>query len=213
MADNSPGTTGPTPEAGRATPDYELDDTIELRRPDQLKAIGDPLRFTILGLLSERAATTSQLAEALGRPRGTIGHHLKVLEAAGLIRVVRTRSVRALTEKYYGRVARLSLLNEAIDDDRDGRAATGLALRQALSELSEAPMDPAPIIDIRHARLTPETAARFAARVEELAAEFDEQVDPTAPVYGFAAAVYQTSWPTLPEDQTDTATEPTSGLS
>ena len=44
------------------------------------------------------------------RPQGTVGHHLKVLERGGLVRVVRTRQVRALTEKYYGRVARLFVL-------------------------------------------------------------------------------------------------------
>ena len=201
MADNSPeGPQRPGAPTTPAGPDYELDDTIELRRPDQLKAIGDPLRFTILGLLSERAATTSQLAEALGRPRGTIGHHLKVLEAAGLIRVVRTRPVRALTEKYYGRVARLSLLSDAVDGEGDVRRANALPLRQALSELSEAPVEPPPTIDIRHARLSPEAAARFAARIDELAAEFDQEVDPEAPVYGFVAAVYETSWPSLPKD-------------
>jgi len=202
MADHSRGDLPPGPSAGahRATPDYELAETIELREPDQLKALGDPLRFTILGLLSDRAATTSQLAEALGRPRGTIGHHLKVLESAGLIRVVRTRAVRALTEKYYGRVARLSLLPEAIDGGPDPRHATGLPLRQALSELAEAPLGSPPTVDIRHARLSPEAAARFAARVEQLAAEFDREVDPDAPVFGFVAAVYETSWPALPED-------------
>ena len=41
-------------------------------------------------LLRERAASTSELAVALEAPKGTVGHHLKVLESAGLIRVVRT---------------------------------------------------------------------------------------------------------------------------
>jgi len=185
-----------------AGPDYELADTIELDRPDQLKAIGDPLRFTLLGLLSERAATTSQLAEALERPRGTIGHHLKVLEAAGLVRVVRTRNVRAMTEKYYGRVARMSVLSPKLTEGTGDPGGTGVMLRQGLSELALAPADaPVPTATIRHARLSPEQAAAFAARVDELAAELDAEVDPTAPVYGFLAAVYQTSWPTLPDDE------------
>jgi DNA-binding transcriptional ArsR family regulator len=181
-------------------PDYELDDSIELCRPDQLKAIGDPLRFTIMGLLSERAATTSQLAEALDRPRGTIGHHLKVLEAAGLVRVVRTRQVRALTEKYYGRVARMSVLSDSMTGDPDGRQANALSLRQALSELAEAPPEAKPTIGIRHARLSEEAAARFAARVEALADEFDAEVDPQGVVYGFVTAFYATNWPTLPSE-------------
>jgi DNA-binding transcriptional ArsR family regulator len=188
MADNTTGT----------VPDYELDDTIELGRPDQLKAIGDPVRFTILGLLSERAATTSQLAEALDRPRGTIGHHLKVLEAAGLVRVVRTRQVRALTEKYYGRVARMSVLPDTMTGDPEARDATGLVLRQALSELAEAPPDPKRSVGIRHARMSEEAATRFADRMDKLVEEFDRDIEPDAPVYGFVYAVYRTSWPMLP---------------
>ena len=80
-------------------PDYELEEILEVDRPEQFRAVGDPLRLRIVGLLSERAATTSQLAEALGESRGNVGHHLKILEGAGLVRVVRTRQVRAITEK------------------------------------------------------------------------------------------------------------------
>jgi len=117
--------------------------------------------------------------------------------------VVRTRAVRALTEKYYGRVARLSLLSNALDGDPESAKATGLPLRQALSELAEAPPDPPATVDIRHARLSPEAAARVAAQIEELAESFDREVDPDAPVYGFVAAVYRTSWPTLPVDDVE----------
>ena len=59
-------------------------------------------------------------------PKGTVGHHLKVLEKAGLIRVVRTRQVRALTEKYYGRVARLFELKGVDSDAEDLRAGAHL---------------------------------------------------------------------------------------
>ena len=61
-------------------------------------------------LLRERAQSTTELAGQVGLARGTVSHHLKVLESAGLIRVVRTRKVRALTESIYGRVARLYVL-------------------------------------------------------------------------------------------------------
>ena len=60
---------------------------------------------------------------ALDTPKGTVGHHLKVLEKAGLVRVVRTRKVRALTEKYYGRVARLFVLKSTDDSCPTSSAA------------------------------------------------------------------------------------------
>ena len=48
-------------------------------RAAQVRALGHPVRNTILDLLHERAATVSELARALGRPKSTVAHHVKVL--------------------------------------------------------------------------------------------------------------------------------------
>ena len=58
---------------------------LEVRSQVQLRAVADPTRRRILSLLRERAASTTELAEALGQPKGTVGHHVKVLEDAKLI--------------------------------------------------------------------------------------------------------------------------------
>lgn len=80
---------------------------------EQLRALADDARHRIVAILRDRAATTTELAEAVGLAKGTVAHHLKVLESAGLVKVVRTRRVRALTESYYGRVARLFVLKSS----------------------------------------------------------------------------------------------------
>lgn len=69
-----------------------------------LSALADDFRLELLAMLRGRPASTTQLAATLRRPKGTVGYHLKVLERAGLVRVLRTRRVRAVTEKYYGSV-------------------------------------------------------------------------------------------------------------
>lgn len=94
-------------------PDYDADDVLVVSDIEQLRALSDDVRLRIVALLRERALSTTELAEEVGLAKGTIAHHLKVLEGAGLIRVVRTRKVRALTESFYGRVARLYLLKGA----------------------------------------------------------------------------------------------------
>src|SRR5579884_3449845 len=94
-------------EGNSVPPDYELADRIALTEPAQVKALTHPLRNTILGLLHERAATVTELAVALERPKSTVAHHVKVLTEAGLLQVVRTRRVRAIEERFYGRTARL----------------------------------------------------------------------------------------------------------
>src|SRR5213080_826438 len=88
-------------------PDYELDEKMIITAPAQLRAIADPLRDTILDLLLERAATVAELAAAVERPKSTVAHHVNVLVDAGMLRVVRTRRVRAIDERYYGRTARV----------------------------------------------------------------------------------------------------------
>src|SRR5688572_31001518 len=88
-------------------PDYELDDQLVVTAPAQLRAMADPLRATVLDLLLERAATVAELAAAVKRPKSTVAHHVGVLVDAGMLRVVRTRRVRAIDERYYGRTARL----------------------------------------------------------------------------------------------------------
>jgi DNA-binding transcriptional ArsR family regulator len=184
---------------GRGKPDYELDDVLRVEAPAQFKAVGDPTRHRIISLLSERAATTSQLAEALGQPRGSVGHHLKVLERAGLIRVVRTRQVRAITEKYYGRTARLFEFNEAEGDVRKGEFVD--FFRQAMDEYEETDRK-REILTLRHARIPASKAGEYRRRVSELADEFGEEASvPGERVYGFLAQVYLTNLPELFEEE------------
>src|SRR5690348_3542675 len=89
------------------TPDYDLEDLRVVSSPRELRAMADPLRSTILELLLERAATVSELAAAVGRPRSTVAHHVGLLADAGMLMVVRTRRVRAIQERFYGRTARI----------------------------------------------------------------------------------------------------------
>src|SRR3954454_21586505 len=100
-------------------PDYELADRMALTSPAQVKAIGHPLRTTILQLLHERAATVTELAAAVERPKSTVAHHVKVLREAGLVRVVRTRRVRAIEERLYGRTARMFYVGVERSPDGD----------------------------------------------------------------------------------------------
>src|SRR5689334_18590276 len=105
--------------ADQVPPDYDLADRVALSTPSQVKALSHPLRTSILHLLHERAATVSELAAALARPKSTVAHHVKVLGDAGLVRVVRTRRVRAIEERFYGRTARLfyvSVERDATDE-------------------------------------------------------------------------------------------------
>ena len=148
--------------------DYEAEDTLVVAGPEQLRALADDLRSAIISLLRERAFSTQQLSEKLAVPKGTVGHHLKVLEQAGLIRVVRTRKVRAVTEKFYGRTARLFLFQS--EDPADTRALGGSVFRQAASELERTPA--MTMFGHPRARLSEADVRRFERRLRRLADDF-----------------------------------------
>jgi DNA-binding transcriptional ArsR family regulator len=174
---------------------------LEVRSEVQLRAVADSTRRRILSLLRERAASTTELAEALGQPKGTVGHHIKVLEDAELIRVVRTRKVRALTEKYYGRLARLYRIVADDSDPLDTAAFGALMLRQAADEVAPDAGkgdDPSSLVVV-HARVAVGDARAFARRLEELASDFQSFDEADERVYGFVAGVYATDLRDLPK--------------
>ena len=185
--------------AGDSTPpDYDLADRIALTEPSQVKALGHPLRNTILGLLHERAATVTELAIALGRPKSTVAHHVKVLAEAGLVQVVRTRRVRAIEERFYGRTARMFYVSVERSADGEEMPRDFNDFEVAARESSEAFRDGKLWGFIRHARISEAQASDFWERMAELVAEFDQLPRSGDTMYGFAVGVYPTDQPTLP---------------
>jgi DNA-binding transcriptional ArsR family regulator len=180
-------------------PDYELVDRIALTAPSQVKALSHSVRTTILGLLHERAATVTELATALERPKSTIAHHVKVLADAGLVQVVRTRRVRAIEERFYGRTARMFYVgversaegDEMPRDFNDFEVAAG----ESVAAFTEGKL----WAFLRHALISEEQASEFWERMAALVEEFDRLPRSGETTYGFAVGVYPTDLPTLPE--------------
>ncbi len=179
-------------------PDYELADRMALTRPAQIKAIGHPLRTTILQLLHERAATVTELAAALDRPKSTVAHHVDVLSRNGLLQVVRTRKVRAVEERFYGRTARM--FHVAAEPSLSGEDLT-----RDFNDFEVAARESATAFEqgrlwgfIRHARISADQASQFWERMATLVDEFDRSPRHGNTTYGFAVGIYPTDHPTLP---------------
>jgi DNA-binding transcriptional ArsR family regulator len=184
MADNPPG--------------YELADRMALTTPEQVKAIGHPLRTTILQLLHERAATVTELATAVQRPKSTVAHHVDVLTRNGLTRVVATRKVRAIEERFYGRTARMFYVTAE-------PSPAGDLMPGDFNDLEVAARESAAAFEhgrlwgfIRHARIAEDQASQFWDRMAELVDEFDRMPRSGNTMYGFAIGLYPTDHPTLP---------------
>lgn len=174
--------------------DYEADDLLIVREPEQLKALGDDLRARMVVMLREHAHSVTELADALELPKGTVAHHVKVLEKAGLVRVVRTRQVRALTERYYGRTARLFVFKGS-DEEADGedvRNVAAASLRSAAEEILPGDLDDRTTFAVLRKRLSTDDATRFMRRLEKLQRDVMETPeDPDGEPYGVAVALYR----------------------
>jgi DNA-binding transcriptional ArsR family regulator len=181
MARSTAETAAPAPTVAH---DYEADDVLLVSEPERLRALGDDVRSRIVTLLRDHAYSTTELAEALGIPKGTAGHHVKVLERAGLIRVVRTRQVRAMTEKYYGRVARLFLLQAEHGDE----GAFAAAIRQAADEVAQT--DDVHGFAALHLRLSPADLRRLEARLKKLVIDYRARETPDGQPVGLAVVLY-----------------------
>lgn len=176
------------------SPDYDLDAEVHADTHAQMKALADPLRSQILSLVLERASTVTELAEALDRPKSSMAYHVDQLVDVGLLKVVRTRKVRAIEERLYGRVARTIVIG-------DTAMPTATRMRNFLTEAQHEAVetgDDKMQSTIRHARIPKERREEFWTRVADLADEFVTLPRDGDTVYGFVAALYPTDHPSLP---------------
>ena len=103
-------------------------DVLEVERPEQLKALGHPLRLKVLQVLgeSEKPMTNRELAASLSVDPGHLHFHVRMLNRAGLIELADV----AGREKPYRPVAKHFVVAQEV-------RATGLASDLQGAQLSE----------------------------------------------------------------------------
>lgn len=171
----------------------DLPVTVTVASEQQLKALGDATRSRILGIIQNQPATAKQIADNLHASPGTIGHHLQVLEEAGLAKVVARRLVRGIVAKYYTRTARI--FNFDLPRELTGhKAQTPDFLSLARDEIVEslARNEEAVLTSgLPHMRLSPERAQVY---VDRLMAIVDDMIletpDPEGTVFGMCVSMF-----------------------
>jgi DNA-binding transcriptional ArsR family regulator len=184
-------------------PDYDLDEMVVVTAPGQLRALADPLRTTLLELLLERAATVTEMAQSVDRPKSTVAYHVNLLLDAGLLRVVRTRRVRAIEERYYGRVARTIYIGVLSRPEEKQVVAAINGLAEAAAESAAAHAADQLRCLLVHARIPIGEVRSFWAQVQDIARRFAQIPRAGDQVYGFTAGLYPTDAPTLPDTKPD----------
>lgn len=178
--------------------DYELDEMLDLDEPQQLKALGDPLRLLICDLVLERAMSVTEIAERVGRPKGSVAYHVDVLVDAGLLQVVRTRQVRAVEERFYGRTA-LTFMIEGTPGElgfiRDVVAEVDGDRLREIAAAGKADDEGWGTATYRHARIPHDRVAEYTRRLHELSLEFVEEPRDGDVEFGLYIALFPTNRP------------------
>ncbi len=172
----------------------ELPPQLTITTAQQFKAVADPVRSRILGIIQNQPATAKQIADRLGIWPGAAGHHLQVLEAAGLAQVVAKRLVRGIVAKYYTRTARI--FSYEMPREVTGGVSTSVEIiTSAANELSETLSEGGDErclqVGFPHARLSPERAREYEARLNAIIEDLlHEPPDATAEVYGVCVGIF-----------------------
>lgn len=162
---------------------------------EQFKAMNDKVRMRILSIIRHQPATAKQLADRLGATPGAIGHHLHVLEAAGLVQVVALRVTRGIIARYYTRTARIFMYDLPLEYPEASSVSIKF-LGDARDELADATLDYKEETSLYsgfpHARISREKAEKYSERLRSIAEDlYMEPDDPDGEVYGLSVALFR----------------------
>ncbi len=154
--------------------------TFLIETPEQLRALAEPLRQSLLEQFC-RPATIKQAAAKLGVPVTRLYHHVDQLLAAGLIRVAREEKRRAVSERFFQAMARRFAVSPAAFGGGSRIDERGRIARAYLEELlagGDAGEGAFHLLRTR-ARLSDEGRAKLGSEIARL---LEELADPGAPL-------------------------------
>jgi DNA-binding transcriptional ArsR family regulator len=170
-------------------PADDLPETFHVTTDEQLRAVSNLTRHRIMAVLRFEPATITQIADRVGLAKGSSSYHVRLLERAGLVKVVRTRKVRGVVERYYAMAAR------SIELPDPGEGGPDVLMRHAVADLEAAPVDGGRDVRMAHLRLTGEQFAELGARLHALADEYRKLSDPSLPDVTLVFALFRPAQP------------------
>ncbi|WP_221891216.1 ArsR family transcriptional regulator [Microbispora sp. KK1-11] len=166
-------------------PTDDLPETFHVTTDEQLRAVSNLTRHRIMAMLRFEPATITQIAQRMGLAKGSSSYHVRLLERAGLVKVVGTRKVRGVTERYYAMTAR------SIELPDPGPGQPDVLLRNAVADLEASSADGERHVRMAHLRLTEEQFTELGARLQALADEYRALSDPSLPDVSLIFALFR----------------------
>lgn len=174
---------------------YQPDAVFIIEDLETLKVMADARRMQILEAILDQTATVKEIAEKLNQPASQLYYHINTLEKHGLIRVVDTRIVSGIIEKWYGAAARqfqvgkeLLLVSQASPEGREqlfaplfdsAKQELKTSIEQGKVQLihgadEQIPSEKNPVFMRGYSRMSPARFQAFSTRLKEVLKEFAE---------------------------------------
>jgi predicted ArsR family transcriptional regulator len=154
--------------------------------PEEMRALGHPLRWRILRLTLDKPLTNKQIAERLGRDPGTVLHHVRELVNTGFLEATEVRSGRrgALERPYRatGKTWRVRLTPNA---------GTAVSIMDAVREELLEAGDDAAVATLRlGVRLKPDDVQALRRALSDLGEDFVARDDPAGDPIGILGVIH-----------------------
>jgi len=145
----------------------------------QIRAYAHPVRMSILEHLGREKQSVSGIARALGVHPANLTHHIKLLEKAGLIRLVEKRDTGKNLEKFYRAVAfhfTVNLAGEPLADKKTlALSILHDSLTAAIRALKGQPEAAAVFGLLKNLQLAPNDVPKFQLRLMKLLEEYEKR--------------------------------------
>jgi DNA-binding transcriptional ArsR family regulator len=189
----------------------EIEQELEIRDVDALKALANPLRVRVLRALMPQRRSAKQVAQALGEGVTKLYRHIKILEQHGFVHAVGQSMVSGIAEIHYRARARSFVVSRTalaepgqVPSTLDGALAfvldrAKLSVKRAVAEgridLTARPPDPKALLARRtFAKISPQRAREFYQRLLALYGEFTlERDDGDGQLYALTMTLSPTS--------------------
>jgi DNA-binding transcriptional ArsR family regulator len=155
--------------------------------PEEMRALGHPLRLRILRLTLDEPMTNKQLAERLDRDPGTVLHHVRRLVATGFLAAEPIREGRrGAIERPYRATGKSWQVRMAPSADH-----TATVLEAVREEILEAGPDAAVTTVRLGVRLRPRDVRELRQRIRDLGDEFEGRDHPSGEPMGILAVAHR----------------------
>jgi DNA-binding transcriptional ArsR family regulator len=159
-----------------------------------LRAYINTTRISILSLLRDSAATVTQVARELRTHPANLTHHFRILEKAGLIRLVEKRDTGRNLEKFY-RATALSFVTTPGELGIVEKGALKLSilrdeLTACIQRLSKNQGETEVFARLLSMRMSKENLKKFRKKLIQFAREFERAETPEGNPYSIALCLF-----------------------